>query len=216
VNQGDATTWPAQQLYDLVWTFGTGYDYLSFDFDHNMDTVDALVARALNANNADLNDFKSNGGKLIMYGGSADPGVPFQSEIEYYERVVQDQGGDLNGTQNFFRYYLAPGMGHCASVGGGLGVGEFGQSYATYLPPDKTHDVLLQLVDWVENKTPPGPLIASKYSTGANPQPVMQRPLCAYPQLPVYQSGDPTQASSFICKDAARAGVPVPAPRYLN
>jgi hypothetical protein len=44
VNQEDATTWPAQQLYDLVWTFGTGYDYLSFDFDHNMDTVDALLA----------------------------------------------------------------------------------------------------------------------------------------------------------------------------
>lgn len=216
VNQEDTTTWPAQQLYDLVWTFGTGYDYLSFDFDHNMDTVDALLAPPLNANSADLNDFKSNGGKLIMYGGSADPGVPFPSEIEYYERVVQDQGGDLARTQGFFRYYLAPGMGHCASVGGGPGVGEFGQSYATYLPPDKTHDVLLQLVDWVENKTPPGPLVASKYRTGANPQPVMQRPLCAYPQLPVYQGGDATLASSFMCKDAPRGGVQTPAPRYLN
>ncbi|WP_053063915.1 tannase/feruloyl esterase family alpha/beta hydrolase [Caballeronia mineralivorans] len=216
VNQQDASAWPSQQLYDLLWTFGAGYDYLSFDFDHNIDTVDALLAPPLNANSADLNDFKSNGGKLIMYNGSSDPGVPLPSEIEYYERVVQDQGADLNATQNFFRYYIVPGMGHCASIGGGAGVGEFGQSYATYLPPDKAHDVLLQLVDWVENQTPPIQLIASKYSTGANPQPVMQRPLCAYPQLPVYQAGDPTAASSFICKDGPRGGVPTPAPRYLN
>jgi feruloyl esterase len=98
VNQEDVTTWPAQQLYDLVWTFGTGYNYLSFDFDHDMDTVDALLAPALNANNADLNDFKSNGGKLMMYNGSADPGVPLPSEVEYYERVVQNQGGELTLT----------------------------------------------------------------------------------------------------------------------
>ena len=40
---------------------------------------------------ADLGQFKAAGGKLMMFNGTADPGVPFQSSLEYYERVVQAQ-----------------------------------------------------------------------------------------------------------------------------
>ena len=50
------------------WVFGNDYDWLSFDFDRDMDTLDdALAAR--NANTADLEEFKSHGGKLILMHG---------------------------------------------------------------------------------------------------------------------------------------------------
>jgi feruloyl esterase len=214
--QEDTTTWPQQQFYTFFWTFGATYNYLTFDFDHDMDTVDALLAPAVNANNADLSDFKANGGKLIMYTGSSDPGVPFPSAIDYYERVVQNQGGDLPSTQAFYRYFLVPGMGHCGSVGGGQGLGDFGQPYSSVVPPDEAHDVLLQMVDWVENQKAPQQIIASKYGSTVPPQTVMERPLCVYPELPTYQGGDPTKATSFSCTVAPRGNVQTPAARYLN
>ncbi|WP_341773024.1 tannase/feruloyl esterase family alpha/beta hydrolase [Burkholderia multivorans] len=214
--QEDETTWPSQQFYQFFWTFGANYNFSSFDFNHDMDTVDALLAPILNANNADLSVFKANGGKLITYTGTADPGVPFPSAIDYYERVVSDQGGDLAGTQSFYRYYLVPGMGHCAAIGGGPGLGDFGQPYSSIVPPDEARDVLLQMVDWVENQKAPEQIIARKYSNDATAKVLMERPLCPYPELPVYQGGDPTQAASYSCKAAARGGVDTPAARYLN
>lgn len=214
--QEDTATWPAQQFYQFFWTFGANYDYTKFDFDHDMDTVDNLLASTLNANSADLSEFKSNGGKLMMYTGSSDPGVPFPEAIEHYERVVSQQGGDLAATQDFYRYYLVPGMGHCASIGGGPGLGDFGQPYSNVVPLDKTHDMLLQMVDWVENHQAPQQITAAKYSPGSSTQTVMERPLCAYPELPVFSGGDSTKASSFVCKAAPRGDIATPAPRYLN
>lgn len=214
--QGDTVAWPSQQLYMFKWALGASWNYATFDFDHDMDAVDARLASIMNANDADLGQFKAAGGKLMMFNGTADPGVPFQSSLEYYERVVQAQGGDLTGTQDFFRYYLVPGMGHCSSITGGPGVGDFGQPYSPYVPKDQAHDILLQLVDWVENKTAPDSVIATRYTDQSGTAVAIERPICTYPKVPTYQGGDATKASSFQCKDAPRNGVPTPSARYLN
>jgi feruloyl esterase len=214
--QGDTVSWPGQQLYMFKWALGSSWNYSTFDFDHDMDAVDARLASIMNANDTDLSRFKSAGGKLMMFNGTADPGVPFQSPLEYYERVVQAQGGDLAGTQNFFRYYLVPGMGHCSGITGAPGPGEFGQPYSPYVPKDKEHDMLLKLVDWVENKTAPDSIVATRYADAAGTTAAMERPICTYPKVPTYQSGDATKASSFQCLDVPRNGVPTPAARYLN
>lgn len=214
--QGDTTFWPAQQFYKFKWALGSSWDYASFDFDRDMDTVDARLASILNANDTDLSRFKANGGKLLMFTGTADPGVPFASAIDYYERTVQAQGGDLAATQNFFRYFLVPGMGHCSSITGGPGLGDFGQSYSQYVPKDADHDILLKMVDWVEKKNAPDSVIATRYADAAGTIVAMERPICAYPKVPTYQSGDATKASSFTCLDAPRNGVQTPAARYLN
>jgi feruloyl esterase len=214
--QGDTVSWPAQQLYMFNWALGASWDYTKFDFDHDLDRVDAQLGSIMNANNADLAQFKASGGKLMMFNGTADPGVPFTSPIEYYERVVKAQGGDLAATQSFMRYYQVPGMGHCSSITGGAGVGDFGQSYSQFVPKDAAHDIVLKLVDWVENKNAPDSIIATKYADPAGTTVAMERPICAYPKIPKYQSGDATKASSFACTDAPRNGVPVPAARYLN
>jgi feruloyl esterase len=214
--QGDTVAWPPQQFYMFKWALGASWNFSTFDFDHDMDAVDARLASILNANDADLSRFKATGGKLMMFSGTADPGVPYQSALEYYERVIQAQGGDLSGTQNFFRYYLVPGMGHCSSITGGPGVGDFGQPYSPYVPKDPAQDMLLKLVDWVENKKAPDSIVATRYADPAGTTVAMERPICTYPKVPTYQSGDATKASSFQCVDAPRNGVPISAARYLN
>ncbi|SFB20908.1 Tannase and feruloyl esterase [Collimonas sp. OK607] len=214
--QGDTISWPLQQFYMFKWALGANWDYATFDFDHDMDAVDASLASIMNANDPDLTQFKAAGGKLMMFNGTSDPGVPFQSPLEYYERVVQAQGGDLSGTQNFFRYYMVPGMGHCSSITGGPGVGDFGQPYSPFVPKDQAHDILLKLVDWVENKNAPDSIIATRYTDSSGAAVAMERTICTYPKLPTYLGGDATKASSFQCMDAPRNGVPTPAGRYLN
>ena len=214
--QGDTTSWPSQQFYMFKWASGSAWNYATFDKDRDMDTADARLASILNANDTDLSRFKANGGKLLMFTGTADPGVPYASAIDYYERTVQAQGGDLAATQNFFRYFLVPGMGHCSSITGGPGVGDFGQSYSQYVPKDADHDILLKMVDWVENKNAPDSVIATRYADATGTTVAMERPICAYPKVPTYQSGDATKASSFKCVDAPRNGVQTPAVRYLN
>ncbi|MGJ7511263.1 tannase/feruloyl esterase family alpha/beta hydrolase [Variovorax sp. GT1P44] len=214
--QGDTVSWPLQQLYMFKWALGADWQYTNFDFDKDMDKVDSVLAPILNANDANLSRFRSSGGKLMMYNGTADPGVPFSSPIEYYERVVQAQGGSLADTQGFFRFYQVPGMGHCSSITGGAGLGDFGQAYSSFVPKDKDHDVILKLVDWVENNSAPDSLIATRYSDPSGSAIAMERPICTYPAIPKYLGGDAAKATSFACIETPRNGVPVPTPRYLN
>jgi feruloyl esterase len=214
--QGNTTFWPAQQLYMFKWALGPSWDYATFDSDRDMDIVDARLAASLNANDANLSRFRDAGGKLMMYTGSADPGVPYASAIDYYERAVQAQGGDLTATQRFFRYYLVPGMGHCGSIAGGAGVGDFGQPYSAHVPKDAEGDVLLKLVDWVEKGKAPDSFIATRYTDATGSAVAMERPVCTYPKIPTYQGGDATKATSFVCQEAARHGVSSPADRYRN
>ena len=131
-----ASWWPEVQFYPFHWVFGKDFDYTTFDFDRDVDTVDNQLASILNANSPDLSAFKANGGKMIMYTGLQDPPINYDGVINYYERVVQAQGGDLAATQSHFRFYMVPGMGHCSGLDGGDGGTEFGQPYSAYVPSD--------------------------------------------------------------------------------
>jgi feruloyl esterase len=71
------------------WVFGNDFDPLTFDFDHDMNMIDDALAARLNANTADLDEFKSHGGKLLLFHGFADPVVPTLNTVAYYERLVQ-------------------------------------------------------------------------------------------------------------------------------
>ena len=76
------------------WVFGNDYDWLNFDFDHDMHTLDDALAAQNNANTADLEQFKSHGGKLMLMHGFADPRVPTLNTVNYYERLIASQAGD--------------------------------------------------------------------------------------------------------------------------
>ena len=48
-------------------------------------TADEELAFILNGNTADLEEFKSQGGKLILTNGFADPRSPTLNTVAYYE-----------------------------------------------------------------------------------------------------------------------------------
>jgi feruloyl esterase len=191
------------------WVFGNDFDPLKFDFDHEMDTIDAALAARLNANTADLEEFKSHGGKLLLFHGFADPMIPTLNTADYYERLITSQTRegrhderkrkeDLHRTQEFARLFLQPGVAHC---NGGAG-------------PDSA-DLLSPLAQWVEQGIGPDQIMASKIVNGVT---TFTRPLCPYPALPRYSgAGDPTKASSFVCAaDRDRDDNQPPAPKYLD
>ncbi len=81
------------------------------------------VGSALTADNPDLAPFKAHGGKLIEYHGWADPLISALYSVNHYDGVVAFEGQGYQGTQNYYRLFMAPGMGHCS---GGPGVNSFG------------------------------------------------------------------------------------------
>src|SRR5205085_3491258 len=75
------------------WVFGLTWQWQTFDFNRDVDTVDRVLAADLNANSTDLRAFAGNGGKLVMYAGWADPLIPSQSSINYYNALTASYGG---------------------------------------------------------------------------------------------------------------------------
>jgi feruloyl esterase len=211
----------------IYWVFGNDFDWRTFDFDHDMDTVDDELAARSNANTADLKEFQSRGGKLILTHGFADPLVPTLNTVAYYERLIASQTRDgrhdgeernesLGRTQEFARLFLLPGVGHC---GGGAGPDTV---EGDLLPAGATNPVfhiarlaLDPLVQWVEHGTAPDQIIAYHVANGVTD---FSRPICPYPALPRYSGmGDPTKASSFAClAHSDRDDNQPPAPKYLN
>ncbi len=207
---GDPVIWPALQYYPFRWALGSDFDPKTFDFDRDLDRVDALLSSRVNVNGTDMADFRRRGGKLMLYTGLADPAVPFQEIVNYYERAVASRG-DLAATQDYFRLYLVPGMAHCF---GGPGATDFGQPFTSVVPDNPEADGLMSLVRWVEDGVAPDRLVGTRYdTTGAIDA---QRPICTYPALPHYTGGDPTSAASFQCVSGERGSPLKPADRYLN
>ena len=200
-------------LYPFIWTFGPAVDYMKFDFDKDIEKLDSVLAPILNANNPDLNPLKKLKGKILMYTGTADPLVPYQDALNYYERVVKQQKS-LRKTQDFFRFFLVPGMAHC---GGGNGPNDCGQSLSLNVPQDSDHDMLTALVKWVEQGYAPEKLIATSFKYDSVKNEIMfQRPIFPYPKFPEYVKGDVKYPSSYKAVEHPRNGVLVPADKYLR
>jgi len=86
----------------------------------------------------------------------------------------------LKSTQNFFRLFMVPGMGHCS---GGPGPDQF--------------DTLSALENWVENGIAPDSLKATKMVDG---EIMRSRPLCVYPEVATYSgAGSTDNAENFYC-----------------
>jgi feruloyl esterase len=202
------------------WVFGLTWQWQTFDFNDNMATVDQVLAADLNANVADLRPFFNNGGRLIIYHGFADPLIPSQGTINYYNAVIENTIGghsrkSLAQTQQFARLFMAPGMWHCKD---GPGPNAFGGPIQQQAPSyDPNYDLLSALTQWVEKGIAPTSVIATKYTGDSAQAPIaMQRRLCPYPQFPAYNgSGNPNLATSFRCvADEGTDFNPTPAQIY--
>ncbi|MEO8453423.1 MAG: tannase/feruloyl esterase family alpha/beta hydrolase, partial [Gemmatimonadota bacterium] len=105
---------------------GASWKLADFDFDRDYKRF-GLMESLLSNQNPDLRKFKGAGGKLIVYGGWNDPDATPLGTIDYYETAVNTMGGRA-ATEQFFRFFLVPGMGHCGS-----GDGPFSVDYLRYL-----------------------------------------------------------------------------------
>ena len=147
----------------------------------SMDSLPVVYSRAraiYNATSPDLRAFKARGGKIVMWHGLSDAGIPATASIEYYDQVSKTMGGRAR-TDDFFRLFLLPGVNHCA---GGPG-------------PDNV-DAITALENWVERGIAPTELVARRFANGVEER---SRPIYPYPMLARYSgAGDPMRAGSFV------------------
>ena len=152
------------------------YDYKTFDYDRDLNVLDNW-SKLADAKNPDLSKFRKRGGKLLMTYGWADTILQPMMGVNYFEEAVAKNGPN---TTEFFRLFMAPGMGHC---GGGIG-------------PDR-HDAMTAMIDWVEKGKAPESMTASRV---VDKQVVRTRPLCSYPQVARYSGqGSIDEAANFHC-----------------
>jgi hypothetical protein len=134
------------------------------------------AANIWDAMSTDLRAFRAHGGKLIMWQGWADNGIPPSGTVDYYD-VLSHRMGGLRSTQQFARLFMFPGEYHC------------GPGYT-----NSSFDLVLPMVQWVEQGTAPSQITAADTVGGTS----LTRPVYPYPDAPRYNgSGDPDQASSF-------------------
>ncbi|KAI0386498.1 tannase and feruloyl esterase [Hypomontagnella monticulosa] len=125
--------------------------------------------------NPDLSAFSERGGKILTWHGWADDLIPPVGTIDYWQRVVDLAGGEKE-TDEFYRVFMAPGLGHC---GGGPG-------------PQMPVDNLAPLVDWVEKGKAPETILFSGNGQSRN--------ICKFPkELEYIGSGDVSDAASWKC-----------------
>jgi feruloyl esterase len=166
-------------VWDVVRVLGhqdKDYSWENFDLDAELVQADKAGIDVLNY---DLSAFKAHGGKLLLYHGWADSGIPPGHTVEIYKEVLAKMGNKKQ--DDWFKLYMEPGMGHC---GGGNGPNQFNKMGV--------------IERWREAGEAPQAIIA-EHVTGTSVD--MTRPLCPYPQVAVYKGvGSTNDAASFSCK----------------
>lgn len=176
-----------------------------FDFDKDVDRLDAQWGPDINALSPDIAEFSGRGGKLMLYHGWEDGVVSPLDSVAYFESI----DGGSQKRDAFARLYMVPGMGHCMG-----GAGARPLTLEDMPGDDFPDDELLAALDrWVDGGIVPATLTGYAFEDGKLRA---TRPLCAYPAVPRYQgTGDPTKASSFVCERKAALSFERPPPRYL-
>ncbi|GAA3761056.1 tannase/feruloyl esterase family alpha/beta hydrolase [Plantactinospora mayteni] len=133
---------------------------------------------ALFSNITDLTAFRSRGGKLLIWTGSAEPAA--RSSVRYYSRIQAAMGPAQ--VDSFVRYYEIPGAQHGPS--------------SAFQPE---WDQLSAIESWVEKGIDPANNLVATDDAGV---PGRTRPLCMFPSWPRYNdSGDINTATSFTCAE---------------
>ncbi|KAK6219254.1 hypothetical protein LQW54_002242 [Pestalotiopsis sp. IQ-011] len=188
-------------LNDTTWDY-TQLDYADIQLADEIDPGDAT------ADAFDMSPFMHKGGKIMMYHGGADVLIPTGSSKVFYDKVndtLTPQGVNLD---DFYRFFLIPGMSHCSGsdsapwyiAGGSQSLDNVTHSVPGY--EDASHDVILALMDWVEHGMAPDQLIATKFvNDNASLGVQVQRPLCVYPKQAKYTgSGDENAPENWECQ----------------
>jgi feruloyl esterase len=137
-----------------------------------------------------LDALRKRGAKMLVIHGTSDAVFSVDDTSAWYEALDERLGGSAADAVRFFR---VPGMGH--SRGG---------------PATDQFDGLSALVDWVEKGAAPDRIIATARGAGnaggvntdvpGDWSAGRTRPLCPYPEVARYKSGDKELATSFACE----------------
>ncbi len=169
----------ANDMYRYLALNNPDWDYKTFDLKKDIAQFEKTVGPLMNSNDVNLKPFFEHGGKLLMYHGWADPGIPPENSLQYYSKAVKKVGSSK--ATNSIRLFMLPGVGHCS---GGDG--------------PSTWDSLSALDQWRDQGTAPASIVASHSTAGVVDK---TRPLCPYPQTAQYKgTGSTNEAASFVCK----------------
>jgi feruloyl esterase len=185
---------PAPELLDSSIAFDLADNYLRYvgypigtphsslaEFAFTVPEFDRLTPEGvkINAMSLDLREFQRSGGKLLLWHGWADEGIPPVGTLDYYQRLQQRSGG-LQKTQEWARLFMVPTIYHC---GLGYRLTEF--------------NPFRELVDWVERGKAPERVIANQRD--AQGSVVRSRPVFPYPLHAKYDgTGSIDDASNFV------------------
>ena len=134
---------------------------------------------AIGTNNPNLTAFRNAGGKLVSWVGSSDQLIYPQGVVGYYQTAIDHMGG-LARTQQFYRFFIAPGVAHCGGGAGAAPTDPFGA-----------------MVNWAEHGVAPTQLAGANASSG------LTRSVCLYPDVAAYKgSGSTDSAANFGCAPA--------------
>jgi feruloyl esterase len=152
------------------------WDPSTLNFGKDVAEAYPAAHQIFDANDPRLGAFVGRGGKLLMYQGWAEPGIPPGHVVSYYGKVK----AQTTGADSAVRLFMVPGMGHC---GGGDGASTF--------------DMAAALDRWVETGKAPEQIPAARVRNGKTDR---TRPLCAYPNYARYSgTGSLDDAANFSC-----------------
>ena len=211
------------------------WDWRTFSFDTQYEAVRKRLNPLMGAPSPDLSAFKARGGKLLQYHGWHDNLVAPSASPDYYSALIAferlkgskniddaianltpqdiaDAAAKPQSTQDYFRLFMVPGMGHCS---GGAAPNRFDDGANS--PPstrDADHSAVMALERWVEKGIAPERIVATQYVDNDVAKGIArERPLCVYPKVARYNGkGDINAAANFTCAAPdAKTLVPTPA-----
>ncbi|PVI02662.1 tannase and feruloyl esterase [Periconia macrospinosa] len=190
---GSETQWALQEgqlsnaftvpiLQNLVYDDLT-YDATRFQWDKDIPDVDENAGKWIDAISSNLSEFRTNGGKMIVFQGWADPYNAAVWPIQHLHQIQSAIGGKQRDVSDFFNVFMIPGGGHCGAA-------------SSYPHVPATYHTIPELITWVEQGRKP----ESIKSTGPPDKSNRSRKLCPWPQTARWDKiGDVESSESWVC-----------------
>ncbi|KAF3912195.1 Tannase [Orbilia brochopaga] len=182
---------------DASWTLpATRDDFLA--------VIDDLLTRDpfdANADNPDLTRLKNAGHKLLTYHGGADGFYSYKGTQDLYDATARNMSLSSHDLDDFYRFFMIPGLGHCAGGNGPWYIGGPSQYGAGGTGFDPQESLLIKMVKWAEDGVPIDTIkgYSVDATTGALQGAVREH--CRHPMRNYYKgSGDPKLPSSWECR----------------